>query len=241
MHRPIPAAFAAAAFLLAAGCTPAPRIAPAPADLDRLYDRAVYEAAVYRPAHVLPLKPAVADASGRVRVVTFTSWGGYHPDSTLTLTRDVWVTVAPEVQDSCRTFTGDVALRINQLLGLPPAAGYDHFAEMWVRAVDLFRPAADPSVTSTRPCPEGTDTLCGTAFPPGVSPEHVRWIASTMLDHWEVPDGYPWTRLGYTYNWHPGSPRYGASEYVVRSGATVQVASVTSLAEYCAAPSDGAV
>jgi hypothetical protein len=64
----------------------------------------------------------------------------------------------------------------------------------------------------------------------------VRWIADTMLSHWMIPQGYPWTRLGYTYNWRPGASRYGASEYVVRAGSRVRVLSVAPAAEYCAAP-----
>jgi len=34
-----------------------------------------------------------------------------------------------------------------------------------------------------------------------------------------IPNGYPWTHLGYTYNWAPGGDRYGASEYVIRGNA----------------------
>ena len=45
--------------------------------------------------------------------------------------------------------------------------------------------------------------------------------------------GWPWTALGYTYNWHPGSPRYGASEYLVRGGTQVVVTGVIPIAEYC--------
>jgi len=145
------------------------------------------------------------------------------------------VTLVPEVRDSCLTFTGDVTLRLEQLLGLPPGAGYDRVAEMRVSVADIFRPAADPATNTTRPCPDSVAGDCGTSFPPGVSPEHVRWIADGTLTLWRLPQGYPWTRLGYTYNWHPGSPRYGASEYVVRAGAQVEVLSVQPTAAYCSA------
>ncbi|HEX8692885.1 MAG TPA: hypothetical protein VF746_10725 [Longimicrobium sp.] len=231
---PLPVLLAA---LLAAACAPAAPAGPAPARganvLQALFDSAITVAAVYRPEHVLPLRPALAGADGRVRVATYTSWSGYRPDSTLTLARDVWVTVVPEVRDSCRTFREDVTLRLEQLLGLPPGAGYDRVAELSVRVEDLFRPAADPAVGTTRPCPDSVSGGCGTSFPPGVAPGHVRWIADATLNLWRIPQGYPWTRLGYTYNWHPGSPRYGASEYVVRTGSTVRVLSVAATAEYC--------
>ncbi len=48
-----------------------------------------------------------------------------------------------------------------------------------------------------------------------------------------MPPGYPWTRLGYTYDWgNPGS-EVGLSEFVIQGGATVQVAQVYSTQAYC--------
>ena len=47
-------------------------------------------------------------------------------------------------------------------------------------------------------------------------------------------DGYPWTQLGYTYDWAPGAEsEVGESEFVVRAGSEVIVESVTSQADYC--------
>jgi hypothetical protein len=222
----------------AAACDPgiSTPATPAPAAGDQArFDSTIYAAAVYRPQDVLPLKPAVPDAEGRVRVVTYTNYGGYQPGTPMTLSRDVWVTLVPEVRDSCLTFTGDVTRRLEQLLGLPPGAGYDRFAELRVNVTDLFRPAPDPATNTARPCADGVAANCGASFPADVSPTHVRWIADGTLTLWRLPRGYPWTRLGYTYNWHPGSPRYGASEYVVRPGAHVEVVSVRPTAEYCRA------
>ena len=51
-----------------------------------------------------------------------------------------------------------------------------------------------------------------------------------------VPDGYPWTHLGYTYNWAPSADRYGASEYVIRKDAQYPIVVVSNVAPeaYCA-------
>jgi len=49
-----------------------------------------------------------------------------------------------------------------------------------------------------------------------------------VLESYQVPNGYPWTRLGYTYDWNPNSPEVGLSEYIVRGGSTVTVAAVGS-------------
>jgi hypothetical protein len=51
-----------------------------------------------------------------------------------------------------------------------------------------------------------------------------------------IPNGYPWTHLGYTYNWTPGADRYGASEYVIRGGATATIVDNVPSLKYCAAP-----
>jgi hypothetical protein len=47
-------------------------------------------------------------------------------------------------------------------------------------------------------------------------------------------NGYPWTRLGYTYDWHPDTPETGLSEYVIPQGSTVEVHANVETREYCA-------
>ena len=234
---------AAAALLGAAACAPsstsaapsAPRaVAPRPADtLWARYRRAIHDASVYRAEHVRTLRPARTDADGWVRVATLAATG--YPLGDRTMTEDVWVTLVPEVRDSCRHFQDeDLLLRLRQQIGLPPDFAIDSMTEMAVRPRDLFRPAADPSIHTTRPCPDSVGPAdCGGAFPPGATAAHEAWIARTGLLLWRDPGGFPWTRLGYTYNWHPGSPRYGASEYIVPQGTAVRVLSVTATEAYC--------
>jgi hypothetical protein len=117
-----------AALVSACAANPASPAGPAPAGpgngLMAIYNASIASAAVYRAQDVLALKAAVADAEGRVRVATYTSWGGYHADSTLTLSRDVWVTLVPEVRDACAGFGAETTLRLEQLLGLPPGASW---------------------------------------------------------------------------------------------------------------------
>ncbi|HEU4561537.1 MAG TPA: hypothetical protein VFS20_27025 [Longimicrobium sp.] len=223
---------------LLGACTQPPVSSPVPrvSSLDSLYDAAIQDAAVWRAENVLPLHRAHPDSAGNVRVVTFTGWTGFaNGTDTITLTRDTWVTMVPEVQDSCRRFGSEFKLRLNQLLGLPANSGDSLMVEMTVPASAVFRPAADPAITTRYPCGDIKQQQCGEQFPPRVEPGHVQWMAVQLLDHWQVPGGYPWTRLGYTYNWHPGSPRYGASEYVVRSNTVASAKQVYPVRVYCAA------
>lgn len=232
-------ALAAAVLVLGGACAPAVRPSPVPdpqaTEDSVLYQRAVYAAAVYRAEDVLPLKPAVADPSGALRVVTYTTYPGYKVD-TMTLQVELWVTLVPEVRDSCATFGSEPDERLHQLLGLPPVKPGEvrKFVEMTVSPADVFRPASDPAIGTGWPCANhGAAAQCGNAFPDSVAPSHVRWIADRVFSQWQEPNGYPWTRLGYTYNWHPGSPRYGASEYVIRRGSRVRVTSITPVPDYC--------
>ena len=95
--------------------------------------------------------------------------------------------------------------------------------QLRVHPEDLFRPSPDPEVT---------DSVASLDFPAEVSQTHKDWIDGLMASSYGE-DGYPWTRLGYTYDWAPGASEIGASEFVIRSGSTVGVDSVQSLAEYC--------
>jgi hypothetical protein len=49
----------------------------------------------------------------------------------------------------------------------------------------------------------------------------------------ELPGGYLWTHLGYTYDWAPDHDRYGASEYVIRAGAPALIVGNVTAEAYC--------
>ena len=169
---------------------------------------------------------------GRVLVVTWTS-DFYDKEVGLAtvLSRDVWVTVAPELKDFCakeRRTRGDPTLRLKQLLGLPPHSEKTRFVEVWVDPSDLFRPSPDPEIT---------DHEAGLDFPASerfvtVNPEHVRWLVEQKNTSYGE-NGYPWTRLGYTYDWGNPKSEMGLSEFVIRKGATVEIRSSSSMDDYC--------
>lgn len=175
------------------------------------------------------------DAPGASRLLVVT-WGDAETFSrasgdTVTTSEETWVTVVPEIRQTCRSLDrSDAALtrRLEQLLGLPPEAGYTQFAELWVDPADLFRPCPDPEIT---------DRECERDFPRSkrfitVSDRHRQWF-NRMHATMYGPDGYPWTRLGYTYDWHPATDVFGFSEFVIRAGADVIVRQVQSTEAYC--------
>ena len=87
-----------------------------------IYERALFDSAVYQSKHLRTLRPLAPDANGEVIVATATSLDGKVGELLAVKGAGVWVTGVPEVRDICRTFTGDVVMQVRQLLGLPPDA-----------------------------------------------------------------------------------------------------------------------
>jgi hypothetical protein len=211
-------------------------------DLWTRYNAAVVDSAVYRHENLRRLYPLkYYGTTTATNVVTLTGYD--YPLGQQTLSRYIWVTPVPEVQQKCQQFGSDeLELSLRELLGLQPDAKIGNFVAMSVRAGDLFRPSPNPVTTSESLCSNpDSDTTCGELFPDWVSNDHKSWIANQMLTSYLVSDthngaySYPWTRLGYTYNWKKGADRYGASEYVIRPGSIITVTSKTPYQQYCSA------
>jgi hypothetical protein len=176
----------------------------------------------------------IRDGEGRVLVVTWTDWDGYQKavGTDMTLSRDIWITPAPQLQDFCQNLRLDstkMQLRLKQLLGLPPEGNKAFFAEMWVDPSACFRPCPDPEVT---------DSECSIAYPVshyGTVPDtHKKWIENLRKESYG-PQGYPWTQLGYTYDWGNPKDHVGLSEYIIPEGTTVRIKAAEGIYNYCGA------
>ncbi|MCB1160405.1 MAG: hypothetical protein H7A25_15225 [Leptospiraceae bacterium] len=164
--------------------------------------------------------------NNRVLTLTWTNWDGYDTQigKEMELSRETWVTTVPELKEFCnQQKPKNVSLRLEQLLGLPANNGKTKFIEMYVRAEDLFRPSADPEVN---------DSKAELDFPKGVSAEHKKWIQNLKESSYGEK-GYPWTRLGYTYDWGNPKTEMGLSEFVIKKGSKVEIASVAKTEDYC--------
>lgn len=231
---------ALAATLLLGACA---RLGASAADPQAQYQTAIRDAETAESSEIsTQLTPIIAanetlvwrgtPGASAVLVVT---WGGVdrftRPGDTLTTDLETWVTVVPEVRARCQTLDLEgqrLSLRLKQLLGLPPDSSYTRFAELWVAPTDLFRPCPDPEIT---------DRECERDFPRSerfitVSDEH-KWWFRRMKRTMYGPAGYPWTRLGYTYDWGRSDTEFGFSEFVIREGASVVVHALASTAAYC--------
>ena len=208
------------------------------------YNAAIVDASVYRFSNLRPLNPLTFDpATNLATVVVVTGRSGFRKGS-VTLDSETWVTPDLEVQNACKNFTDDLVLRLKQLLGLHPGTNITHAVKMSIRRTDVFRPTFNPETTTTFPCACPITATCGLEFPTKIEGDlalHIRWISDKTFTSYVVSESsltphrysYPWTRLGYTYDWRPGSNKYGASEYVVRKGSTVTILEVVPLLAYC--------
>lgn len=102
--------------------------------------------------------------------------------------------------------------RFRQLLGLPEKAWYSHFTAFTVMPDDVIRPAYQPD-----PRKQLTpDMLDGSHLG-----EYEEWFRQN--EHWSYREAeWPWTRLGYTFDWAPGRER-GLCEFLILPGAEVKV------------------
>jgi len=208
-------------------------------------------------APILQTSPGLRWDQGRVLMATWTKRQYYDgkvgQPYTLPDGVTVWLTAVPYLQDDCRAWglpPDGLPLRIAQALGMPPppaTGGNDAFVQIWVDPRTFFRPCPDPEITdheclvnvnggpadASGGCPWSTDQVSG-AFVT-ISDEHLTW----MCDNWkstytgDPKTSYPWTALGYTYDWSDLQHPKGQSEYVVPPGTTVWIEGISSAEEYC--------
>jgi hypothetical protein len=244
--------------LIISGCSKEDSIyepaGPDMASLKTQYNRAVIDASLAEPYEIYrSLVPVVdygdsmagsgnltwsADSIGRMRVLVL-SWMKesslqYWPEGKTFKTSNnqaymSWITTAPEMLDFLKkhtfTATASLHLRIAQVLGMPPDTQNDYFVEFWVYPENLFRPAPDAEVS---------DCEANLYFPGNATQKHKSWFLNEMSKKYDTTStsAFPWTRLGYTYDWSDPTDEVGLSEFVVDTSSTVTVSKIYSSWEY---------
>ena len=190
--------------------------------------------------------------NSRILVVVWTNNKLYYDDCisenyTLPRSANIWVTVVPELQDFFNdSSVNTTTLRTEQLLGLPPHYQCTKFVELWVEPGDLFRPSPDPEITD---CEAELDfsatsnrflsfdenmTIVEYDYTEGVDKQYtyMEWFNHRKELVYSGDYPYPWTRLGYTYDWGNPDSDVGLSKFVVVGGSIVGVHSITTNDDY---------
>lgn len=113
-------------------------------------------------------------------------------------------------------------LRLKQLLGKSPNFPATHFTVFWAEVKDLYRPANIPDVASSMMSADFSDSF------ESDDAEKAKWFKNwfdeTRAKAYSGEGAFPWTRLGYTYDWgRTDGGKYGLSEFIVRDGAQIDV------------------
>ena len=140
----------------------------------------------------------------------------------------IWVTASPQLLDRMKELNPkNPDRRLKQLLGLPPNSTYTNIVEFWVRPSDLFRPCPDNEIT---------DTVCELCFPPGTDSTYQAWVDASRISRYyqcELYKQYPWTDMGYTYDWNPRNESHvGLSEFVIKNSVKIKVAGIYTTEQY---------
>jgi len=240
---------AASLFVLLAGCESMHQQAStantANADSTSLYQRAIADAAVASQDKVRPLMPV--PSTDTVRVAAWVGASSNYCSGTQTNCQftvggsGIWVSLDGEVQKKCTAWrlNGDpLRERLEQLLGLPPNQPTQYQKTKFV-VFDI------PAGHLQRPCVGLGDDIngqptCSVKIKSSQAVSSIDFVgtqmASSYISTTSGAPGYPYTRLGYTYDWSPASTdHYGASEFILVPGTVAMLKEEVSTDAYCTA------
>lgn len=179
-----------------------------------LYNDAVIDTKIAEKKEILPLVH-IDKTKEKVLVGTWHKYPTSYPTGKDTVIRsgEVWVFTKEEIFDFARKNKLDenIALRLEKLIGLPPNKGYTHFSLLWVSPKDLLRPAFNSDI-------EGEiielELIADKDF--------AVWF-NNNTEYSYKNNRYPWTRLGYTYDWENNGKAYGLTEFIIKKGSPITV------------------
>ncbi len=224
MHKRRCSAKNLAGLLLLAGCA-AQTGAPDP--IDTAYRQSIADSAVKHPAYARRLQPIDASLPS-VKLVHI------QPYPTIDASRFTWVTHPEELHALCHD-KPDPLLAMQMALGLPPEKRDDvKVFTFEVAPASVFRPCASS--------PDITTNQCSVDLPvPPVAANDAaeHFVLKQIMDSYRADfkyPGYPFTAMGWSYDWDPASPTHqGVSEYVVKPGAVISNISSVDPATFCSA------
>lgn len=197
-----------------------------------LYRAAVIDSMTIEAEEIFPLvtiTPAskmVTWRDNKVLLLTFNDSPEYYIQGTqFTLKNEVWSITERELAGwyaQHKRGVSDWPLRFKQLIGLPPDSQYTHVTAMWVAPKYLCRPAYNTDITNS-----AMPTMLHKTTPK----KYTKWFNANII--WSYFDSaYPWTRLGYTYDWGANSGEYGLTEFLIRPGAKVTIQYTDTIEEF---------
>lgn len=167
-----------------------------------------------------------SNSEGRVLLCTWHNYPDSYPEGKdVTIEWGyVWMFTDKEIasyKDELKK-SKDPETRLKQLIGLPPDCDYTTVTGFWVSPENVIRPAYRTEVDSGK---------MTTSFDENVDADFKKWFDGNIIDSY-FDDFYPWTRLGYTYDWADNDSEYGLTEFLVSDKAEVKVEFTDTTAEF---------
>ncbi len=194
---------------------------------EELYNMAVRDSVFAEEDEVKPLvsltkedKFVTWDEKGRVLLCTWHSYPDSYPEGETVTTKwgYVWSFTDKEIasySDELKN-AADAQMRLRQLIAVSPDKKHSTVTGLWVNTDDVIRPAYQTDATDGRMFTsfENEET---------VDKDFKAWFDQNILDSYFY-GGYPWTRLGYTYDWADNGKEYGLTEFLIKKDAQAEVA-----------------
>lgn len=191
---------------------------------EELFDEAVQDAVFAEESEILPLVTLTKedelvtwDDTGRVLLCTWHNYPESYPEGEKVVIEwgPVWTFTDKEIDTHAEELkeAEDPVMRLRQIISFTPGSEHSTVTGFWVDPADVQRPAyqSDP-----------TDGSMVTSFGDDVDETFKEWFDENTLNSYFY-GYYPWTRLGYTYDWADNGTEYGMTEFIVNSGAEVEV------------------
>lgn len=198
----------------------------------QLYQEAIKDAMTIEAEEVLPLVTLTKDND-------LTTWKDdcvlllslhhyperYIEQTSMNLHSEIWTFTDKEILSWYQKHKDNVtdwSMRLKQLIGVPPEGEYTYVSAFWVNVEDVIRPANDPDVTKSN---------IGEVLENTISDDYKQWFYGNIIGSY-FSGAYPWTRLGYTYDWSKDSGEYGVTEFLVQPNSQVDIEFTKSLDEF---------
>lgn len=155
---------------------------------------------------------------GQVLLITWNKYPDSYPDGEVVelIYGSIWTFTDKEIIAWYEETDGEITdyqLRLNQLIGLPPDDDNTHFTAVWVDIEDIIRPAYYVDTQANDMDIENFD----------MESDFEVWFNSNIISSYYSEYQYPWTRLGYTYDWCVDSDEYGLTEFLILENSQVTV------------------
>lgn len=198
-----------------------------------LFEQAVQDAVFAEESEIQPLvsltkeDPLVSwDEQGRVLLCTWHNYPDSYPKGEKVTIKwgPVWTFTDKEIAKYADELKNaeDPEMRMKQLISFAPDSEHSTVTGFWVDPAKVLRPAYQS---------DAADSSMVISFGETVDEEFQTWFDENTLSSYFY-GSYPWTRLGYTYDWADNGTEYGMTEFIVNSEAEVEVAFTETTEEF---------